>query len=591
MNSDRIYFNKITGVDINEKFASNHELIKKPIKPSKFVLNPNLVKCTECKKEINLDVRSIRYQNYWYHEECYITIYEKIPKQKSTTLEKNQKTSIEKISQKDELRHRRVKQDPVLYLLAATILAFLFSAAYLLIGSFSFIAMILAGILITYQLIDSKKWGTKKYRTSRKAPAIFPLFVLFLPFVLAGILTYEGYTAWESVYRAIILWGLTLVFWNTLLMIPLSIYSKNKEEGIQTTPYTPLVSIIIPAYNEEKVIANTIESAIEINYSNKDIIVVDDGSTDSTLEIIKKYEKQGVKILHKENGGKASALNLALNFTKGEIVAILDADTLASRNSISEIVKVFQSEKNIAAVAGNIKVKNKNNWITWCQALEYVAGIQITRRAFDMFGAITIVPGALGSFRKSVLLEAGSYDKETIVEDFDTTIKILKSGVIVRGTTKSVAYTEAPNTLKDFCNQRKRWYRGNLQVVTKHRNALTNQRFGFLQKLAFPYMIIAMVILPITGFFVLGSAIMAIIQGDGLFVLTSFGFFIALQYLISAMAVRIDGDDPKMILYSVFFNLGYKQLLDALLLHASIVHLFKRKAKWTSAKRIGNNKG
>lgn len=122
-----------------------------------------------------------------------------------------------------------------------------------------------------------------------------------------------------------------------------------------------------------------------------------------------------------------------------------------------------------------------------------------------MFGAITIVPGALGSFRKSILTETGGYDKETIVEDFDTTVKILKSGMIVRGTTKSVAYTEAPDTLRDFYNKRKRWYRGNLQVVMKHRNALTNPRFGFLQKLAFPYMIIAMLVLPLTGFMVLGS--------------------------------------------------------------------------------------
>jgi len=370
-------------------------------------------------------------------------------------------------------------------------------------------------------------------------------------------------------------------------MIPLSVYSKNKEDQVPTTPNTPLVSILIPAYNEEKVIANTIESTLEINYPHKDIIVIDDGSKDNTLMIAKRYQDKGVRVLHKTNGGKATALNLALTFAKGELIAVLDADTLASRNSIKEIVKVFENEKDIAAVAGNIKVRNKKNWITWCQALEYVAGIQIARRAFDLFGAITIVPGALGCFRRSVLMEAGAYDKETIVEDFDTTIKILKSGLVVRGTTKSVAYTEAPNTLRDFYNQRKRWYRGNLQVITKHRDALANPRFGFLQKLAFPYMLIAMIVLPMTGFAVLASAILALIEGDTLFVITSFGFFIALQYLINAMAVRIDGDDPKLILFSVFFNFGYKQLLDAILLRAAIAQLIGRKAKWTSATRVG----
>jgi len=604
LNSDKLYLERISGLKIPDKTDNQRQQILEKDKLISPILD--LVKCSTCYKEIMMDEKSTRQKNLWYHETCYKTISEKKPKKEKRKIEEVQKSVIlenidsETILEKEKSTNKKIilephrqslkiKHDPVLILLAVVLFVFLFSAAYLLIGEFSLVAMILGGGLVLYQLLDAKKWGTKKFRTGRKIPAVFPMFLLFLPFGLAGILAFEGYTAWESGYRAVILWGLTLVFWSTLLMIPLAVYSKNKEDNIPTTPHTPLVTIIIPAYNEEKVIGNTIESTLEINYPNKDIIVVDDGSEDNTLQIAKKYQDKGVKVLHKINGGKASALNLALTFAKGELIAVLDADTLASRNSLTEIVKVFENEKDIAAVAGNIKVRNKKNWITWCQALEYVAGIQIARRAFDLFGAITIVPGALGCFRKSVLIDTGGYDKETLVEDFDTTVKILKSGMIVRGTTKSVAYTEAPDTLRDFYNQRIRWYRGNLQVVAKHRDALKNPRFGFLQKLAFPYMLIAMIILPITGFAVLVSAILALIEGDTLFVITSFGFFIALQYLINAMAVRIDGDDPKLILYSVFFNFGYKQLLDFLLLRTALAQLFKRKAKWTSAKRIGLN--
>jgi cellulose synthase/poly-beta-1,6-N-acetylglucosamine synthase-like glycosyltransferase len=591
INSDRIYLENILNfkiIEISDK--SKLEVYKKIKKDETIMLNPNLIKCSSCKEKINLEEKSPRYQNLWYHENCFKNNFKDAHDQKIINYKVEQNKINSKNAKDQTTPHRqtaKVKQDPVLYLLTGVIFIFLFSVTYLLIGELSLVAMVLGGALVMYQLIDSKKWSTKKYRTGRKIPAVFPMFLLLLPFVLAGILAYEGYSAWESGYRAIILWGLTLVFWSTLLMIPLSVYSKYKEDQLPTTPNTPLISIIIPAYNEEKVITNTIESTIELDYPNKDIIVIDDGSTDKTLEIAKKFQSKGVKVLHKTNGGKASALNLALTFTKGEIIAVLDADTLASRNSLKEIIKVFENEKEVAAVAGNIKVRNQENWITKCQALEYVAGIQIARRAFDLFGAITIVPGALGSFRKSVLTETGAYDKETIVEDFDTTVKILKSGMIVRGTTKSIAYTEAPNTLKDFYNQRKRWYRGNLQVITKHRNALTNPRFGFLQKLAFPYMLIAMIILPITGFVVLGSAILALIEGDVLFVLASFGFFISLQYLINAMAVRIDRDDPRLILYSIFFNFGYKQLLDGILLLVAISQLFRRKAEWTSARRIG----
>jgi len=623
---------KITKATVVKTISEQSSIVVEPEKRSETI-----PRCGHCKKELEFHDRTIRHEKMWYHAECYrSTVQEKpILKQPAKVIELETKAEVvpkpseeviqieakaevvtkpsektiqieakpeppkkkifefrkksKQVSEIDEEAIPKVKHDPVLFLLAGTLFIFLFSGAYLLLPGFSVAAMILGGFLVMYQLFDAKRSSTKKYREKKwHAPAVFPMFLLILPFVMGGILAYEGYTAWDSAYRAIILWGLTLIFWSTLLMVPLAVYSKNIESQLPTTPNKPMITIIIPAYNEEKVIGNTIESTLEIAYPNKDIIVVDDGSTDKTLQIAKRYENEGVKVLHKENGGKATALNYALTFARGELVAVLDADTLASRNSLTEIVKVFENEKDIAAVAGNIKVRNKVNWITWCQALEYVAGIQIARRAFDLFGAITIVPGALGSFRKSVLVGSGSYDRGTIVEDFDTTIKILKSGGIVRGTTKSVAYTEAPNTLMDFYRQRKRWYRGNLQVITKHRDALTNPRFGFLQKLAFPYMLIAMIILPCTGFLVLGSAIFAIIiDGDYVFVLASFGFFITIQYIMTALAVRLDGDDPKLILFSIFFNFGYKQILDYILLRTAIAQLFKRKASWTSAKRIG----
>jgi len=493
-----------------------------------------------------------------------------------------------RISDLDEQGDRpKVKHDPVLFLIACTIFIFLISAPFYLVSGFSAGAMLLGGILVIYQLFDARRWSKSKFRHGKHLPGIFPLLLLILPFAFGGLLAYEGFTLWESAYRSIILWGFTITFWSVMLMVPLALYSKNKEEQVPSAPGNPLISIIIPAYNEEKVIAKTIESLLEVDYPNKEIIVVDDGSKDNTLQIAKRYEQDKVKVLHKENGGKATALNYGLTFAKGEFVAILDADTIAGKNSLKAISDIFQDDENVAAVAGNIKVRNRVNWITWCQALEYVAGLQIARRAFDLFGAITIVPGALGSFRKTVIYEAGTYDKETIVEDFDATIKVLKSGKIVRGTTKSTAYTEAPETFTDFYKQRKRWYRGNLQVLAKHRDALTNPRFGFLQRLAFPYMILSMIVLPITGFLILGSAILAVIEGDIIFVVGSFAFFIALQYLLTALAVRIDGDDPKLILFALFSIFGFKQILDFLLLRQLLEQLFGRKASWTTAKRVG----
>jgi len=603
---------KITKATVIKTISGQPSKVVEPEKRSETIS-----RCGHCKKELQFHDRTIRHEKKWYHAECYrSTVQEKpilkqpdiveletkaevVPKtsEKAIQIEAKPKPPKKKIFEftkskqvseiGEEAKITKVKHDPVVLLITATIFIFLFTASYILLASFSVVAMFLGGSLVMYQLIDAKRSSKGGFRQGKHVPAVFPMFLLILPFVLGAILAYEGYTAWESAYRAVILWGLTIIFWSVLLMVPLSVYSINKEARIPSSPRTPLVTILIPAYNEEKVISNTIESVMEMDYPRKEIIVVDDGSRDKTLQIAQRFEEYGVKVLHKENGGKASALNYGIAFSNGEIITVLDADTLAGRTSLKEIVKVFEDDKNVAAVAGNIKVRNKKNWLTWCQALEYVAGIQISRRAFDLFGAITIVPGALGSFRKSVLQDAGSYDKETIVEDFDTTVKILKSGMLVRGTTKSIAYTEAPDTLRDFFEQRKRWYRGNLQVVLKHRNALTNPRFGFLQKLAFPYMVISMIVLPITGFIVLGAAVLALLEDDILFVLTSFSFFIVLQYLITALGVRIDGDDPRLILFAIFFNLGYKQILDFILLRQVLEQLIKKEARWTSAKRVG----
>ena len=607
INSDKLYLERVLGLKIPEITDETHIQHPQILKKGKSVfLNPNLIKCAICDQEIKLNERSLRQQNFWYHETCYKTISKNKYEHEKIKLEKNEKNIIlENINSKnildkekpkikkpiveDHKQSPKIKHDPVVILIACGIIAFVFIAPFYFISGFSVGAMILGGSLVLYQILDARRWSKSDFRSRKHAPGIFSTFLLILPFVFGGILAFEGFTLWESVYRSIILWGFTITFWSVMLMVPLALYSKNREDNMEPAQKFPLISVLIPAYNEEKVIARTIESALEIDYLKKEIIVIDDGSTDNTLLIAKTFEKDGVKILHKENSGKATALNYAINFAKGEIVAILDADTIAGKNSLKEINKVFETSSNVGGVAGNVKVRNKTNWLTWCQALEYVSGLQIARRAFDLFGAITIVPGAMGAFKTNILKDTGGYDKDTIVEDFDATIKVLKSGKIVRGTTKALAYTEAPETIGEFVKQRNRWYRGNLQVLFKHKNAITNPRYGFLQKIAFPHMILSMVVLPITGFFLLGSIILSIIEGDILFVLKSMGFFIILQYLLVSLAVRIEKEDPKLILYSIFFMFGFKQIQDALLIRQLLEQLLKRKAKWTKLTRKGFN--
>ncbi len=474
--------------------------------------------------------------------------------------------------------------DPVLVILAAVIFSLLVYMAYSMFTFLSVIAILFAGSLAFFNILVKVRSEGKNYSYGKKNASFYSIIILILPFIFGTIIALDGYLNLMTITQAIFVWTLTLSFWQTMLFVPLAIRSKYRDSLMPEPKVYPSMSILIPAYNEEKVIEHTIESLIVSDYPKKEIIVIDDGSKDRTLEIAKQYKNE-IKVLHKENGGKASALNHGLLFAKGEIIVIVDADTIVGRNSLKSIAKGLSDEK-VAAVAGNIKIRNKVNWLTWCQALEYLSAIQIMRRALDYFGAITIVPGALGIFRKRDLEEAGSYHKDTLVEDFDATIKVLKSGLVVQGSSEALAYTQAPQTFKDFYRQRKRWYRGNLQILSRHSDALTNPRFGLLQKFVYPLMAIHMLLIPAASIVVWAFAAYQLILGNYQFVAFMVGMYITLQYLLSAMAIRMDGDDKRIIAFSVFLVIGYKQLTDILQLKAVIEEVFGRKAIWTSARRV-----
>ena len=500
-----------------------------------------------------------------------------IEQKRVVTQETSKKVKEEKI---------KVKHDPVVIGLAIAIFAVLISGVYFVLGPISMFAMGIGGVVTVYYMLQATKKLFSQNKPEKHKPSVFLMFLIISPFIIGAMIIYEGFSLLESPTRIILLWAMTISFFTTMLFVPLAVLSKHREDTRPDVTSFPKISVIIPAYNEEKVITHTINALIETKYPDKEIIFVDDGSTDKTLEIVNQF-KGKITILHKENGGKATALNYGIACSNGEIIVIVDADTIIGRNALTDIIKGFEVHDKVVAVAGNVKVRNRTNWITKCQALEYITGIQIVRRAFDVFGSITIVPGALGAFKKSMVEECGSYGKDTIVEDYDQTIKLLKAGLTTSGSTKATAYTEAPNTLKDFVQQRKRWFRGNIQVFKRHSDALTNPRFGYLQKLSLPYLFLGMVITPIIGLTVIAMAIFGIIRGDGLYVLQVTSVFVVVHYLMTALALRIDGEDMRLLPYAGFLVFGYKQIIDVLLLRALVENFRHTKATWTSAKRIG----
>ncbi|MCA9364965.1 MAG: glycosyltransferase [Candidatus Moranbacteria bacterium] len=261
--------------------------------------------------------------------------------------------------------------------------------------------------------------------------------------------------------------------------------------------FCPFVSVVVPAYNEQKVVADTIDSLLASDYPSFEIIVVDDGSTDKTASVVaQKFSGESrVRLFTVENGGKSSALNFGISQSLGEIVITLDADTQFLPNTISFLAARF-SDPCVGAVAGNAKVGNRINLLTRWQALEYITAQNVDRRAFEILNCIFVVPGAIGAWRREAVLAAGGFSHDTLAEDADLTLSLIRSGYRVVFEDRAIAYTEAPHRTRDFVKQRFRWMYGTMQVAWKNRDALFRLRYGFLGFFALPNTFLFQVIFP-----------------------------------------------------------------------------------------------
>jgi peptidoglycan-N-acetylglucosamine deacetylase len=269
--------------------------------------------------------------------------------------------------------------------------------------------------------------------------------------------------------------------------------------------YKPRVAVLIPAYNEEKVIVRTVQAVLASDYTDLRVIVIDDGSSDKTLEVARtafdQEEASGqVLILTKPNSGKAEALNYGLEHVRDEEIFVgIDADTVIAHDAISRLVPHFLNP-SIAAVAGNAKVGNRVNlWTRW-QALEYITSQNFERRALNTLGAVSVVPGAIGAWRTSAVREAGGYHTDTVAEDADLTMALLQRGYRVQYEDLALAYTEAPVNANGLMRQRFRWSFGILQSVWKHRAAFG--RKGVLGWVALPNIVVFQIILPLVSPFI-----------------------------------------------------------------------------------------
>lgn len=285
-------------------------------------------------------------------------------------------------------------------------------------------------------------------------------------------------------------------------IVTLMIYFKNKNRFFDDSleDYTPGLSVIIPAYNEEKTIADTLNAVLASDYPKDklEVIVVDDGSKDRTSEIVKGFKD--VKLLSKSNSGKADSVNKAIEISKGELIAIVDADAYPETDSFRKMSRYFANE-NIGAVTGTILVRNRRNLIEKCQAMEYTL-IAWSRRLLDFLDSVFVTPGALSMYRKSALKKVGGFDKSMLTEDIEIAWNLLRNKYKIKMEPIAHSFTSVPNNLKSWWRQRIRWDVGGFQTLKKHRKILFKTNYNMFGIFIIPFFL-SHIILSFAGFFVL----------------------------------------------------------------------------------------
>jgi peptidoglycan-N-acetylglucosamine deacetylase len=364
---------------------------------------------------------------------------------------------------------------------------------------------------------------------------------------------------------------------------------KRHEKLVFYKGFCPPVSIVIAAYNEEKVICNTVRSVLNSDYENMEVLVVDDGSKDQTAHVVVNafMDHPKVRLIRKENGGKSSAVNKGFKEAKGEIVIIIDADTLLAENAISLMVRHFEDDF-VAAVSGNVKIGNKSNILTTWQHIEYVTGLNLERRAFDELNCIPVVPGAIGAWRKYLVASLGYYKEDTLAEDADITLTFLRKGYRIVYEEGAKAYTEAPEDLVSFLKQRLRWSYGTLQCLWKHRNALFYERYPTLGFIALPnmwlYQFLFQTLSPLTDvLFVMG-----LLAGNkGLTILFYLAYY-AMDLLVTVFAFRLEKEDLNPLKWVFIQRIVYRQMMTYVVFKSLISALKGVKVGWNKLKRKGN---
>ena len=335
-------------------------------------------------------------------------------------------------------------------------------------------------------------------------------------------------------------WFLSMYFTILILLVLIfnrrKLYSETAGDGT-----TPVVSIIISAFNEQKTIQNCIESLSRLEYPKDklEIVVVNDGSTDDTCGVVSHLaSKSGLVFIdNKANKGKAACLNQGILASKGTLVACMDADTEVEPDILKKTVPYFK-DGSVAAVTVSVEVKDPKNLIEKIISMEYLIGLSLYLKALSFLGSINVTPGPFSIFKKSILVQIGLFDKNNITEDLEIAYRIHKFGYKIENCMSAKVRTITPNSLKQLYVQRKRWYSGALHTVSHHKSILFDKKLGFFG-FVIPYMFLLIFVGMSLFFYALFLSAKNLVTSMSYYSLTNFNFFDHNPFNIDLMTINL----------------------------------------------------
>jgi len=362
---------------------------------------------------------------------------------------------------------------------------------------------------------------------------------------------------------------------------------RSRERAAAPQPELPGVSVVVPAYNEEVGIAATVRSLLASGHPDIEVIIVDDGSTDATSEraIEAAAGDPRVRVLRRDNGGKPAAINTGTAAAVNDLIVLMDGDTIFEPGTIRRLVVPLLADPTIGAVSGNTKVGNRRGLLSRWQHLEYVFGFNLDRRMFDLLGCITTVPGAIGAFRRQALDAVGGVSDDTLAEDTDLTMALVRAGWRVVYQDDAVAWTEVPATLGSLWRQRYRWSYGTMQAMWKHRRAWRER--GPLGRLALPWMLVFQILLPVLAPVVDVWAIYGLVFGDAATALAVWFGLTALGLLVGVYALRLDHERLRDLWALPLQQFVYRQLMYLVVIQSLVAAVQGQRLRWHKLRRRG----